>query len=94
MSTKRGSNIKNPEEIDLLLETAKPNNFNTAVKMFSPSPQSYLIRNKKSFSQMNNAVRGVEYENSVLNHMENLKKRHARHATVNDISQLYASDIS
>ena len=95
MSPKRNTmNVKNPDEIDLI-GTIKPSNFSTtAKKVATPASTSYLVQNKKSFSTISNAVRGIEYENSVLNHMENLKKRQFRHATVNDISQLYASDVS
>ena len=42
---------------------------------------------------MSSTMRGIDYENQVLNHMDNMRRRSIRHAVANDIKQIYASDV-
>ena len=39
------------------------------------------------------STRGIDYENQVLNHMDNMRRRSFRHAAINDLKQIYASDV-
>ena len=68
-------------------------NFSVALKRYSQSP-SYQQAKVQQLPTNSESKTIRDYENVVLNHMDNVKRRSLRHADDSDLKQIHASDVS